>query len=158
MQHEQQNTGNISHYAHFCIWFGINVLINCLDFNKYGCILPPSIYIMMIITLMIMQVCPYLHSWGGSEFPCGSGGHHGSSLCESSRHLWRHSCGPGWACYTRHITYQPHTAIYLDVRVALCSHVQNLEAIVVKARELTLKGPAAITTTNCNCCLGVENC
>lgn len=90
-------------------------------------------------------------------FPCGSGGHHGGSLNESSGHLWRHGRGPGRTCHTGHITYQPHTAINLDVRVALSGHVQHLEAIVIKAGQLTLKGPAAITTTNRDCCLGVEN-
>lgn len=90
--------------------------------------------------------------------PCGGCRHHGGGLNEGCRHLWWHGCGSSRARYTGHIPYQPHTAIHFDVGIALRSHAQHFEAVVVKARQLTLKRPAAIATTNRHCCLGVENC
>lgn len=88
---------------------------------------------------------------------CGGGGHHSGCLDESGRHLWRHPGGSGRTYYTGHITYQPHTAINPDVLVALHSHVQNPQAVVVEAGQLALERPAAIATTNGNDCLRVEN-
>lgn len=141
--------------AVYMFYLGLHQLL--MHFFLQG-ILRRSSVICQIPCIVIVEVYQYLYSWRGSVFPCGSGGHHGSGLNEGCGHLWRHGCGPGWGCHTGHITYQPHTAVNLDVRVTLSSHVQHLEAIIVKARELTLKGPATITTTNCDCCLSVENC
>lgn len=101
--------------------------------------------------------CPYLHSWGGPVFPRGGRRHHGGGLDEGCGHLWWHGRGSSRAGYAGHIPDQPHAAVNSDVGVALCSHAQHLQAIVVKAWQLALKWPPAVATTNSHCCLGVEN-
>lgn len=58
------------------------------------------------------------------------------------------------------LPHQPHAALDADVGVALGRHVEDLEAVVVEARELALKGsaPVALPATNLYCGLAVEDC
>lgn len=55
---------------------------------------------------------------------------------------------------------QPHAALYLNVGVSLHSHVEHLQAIIVEARELALKGstPISLPAPNLYSGLAVEDC
>lgn len=58
------------------------------------------------------------------------------------------------------LAHQPHAALDADVGVTLGRHVEDLEAVVVEARELALEGSTAVPlpATDLYCGLAVEDC
>lgn len=100
----------------------------------------------------------YLNGRWRPLFSGGCGGQGGGRLDESGGHLWRY--GGGGACRTPargHVAHQPHAAVHLDVGVALGGHVENLEPIVIKARELTLVGSLPVIAADRDSGLSVED-
>lgn len=88
----------------------------------------------------------------------GGGGQSGGGLDVGGGHLGRHGGrGAGAASARGHVAHQAHAAIYLDVAVALRSHVEHLQAIVVETRQLALVGPLAVIAADGDGGLGVED-
>ena len=58
------------------------------------------------------------------------------------------------------VPHKPHTALDLNVGITLRSHVENLQAIIVEARELALKRstPVSLPAPNLYSGLAVEDC
>lgn len=86
----------------------------------------------------------------------GGGGHGGGGLNKGGGHLGGLGGGASRPGHRGHVAYQSDTAVDLDVGVALGSHVEDLEAVVVEAGQLTLEGPTAVAATDGDCGLGVE--
>lgn len=105
------------------------------------------------------QLLLYLNSGRRALFPGGRGGQGGGGFDKGGGHLWR--CRGGGACCTPtgwHVAHQPHAAVHLYIGMALSSHVEDFEAIVVEARKLALVGPFPVISTNGDSRLGVEDC
>lgn len=105
------------------------------------------------------QAVPYLNGWWWALLASGRSGQGGGGLDKGGGHLRWHWGGctccasTGW-----HIAHQPHTAVHFDVGMAFGGHVEDFEAIVVKAGELALVGPLPVVSTNGDSGLGVEDC
>ncbi len=97
----------------------------------------------------------YLYCGWSAVFSHGGGGHGGGGLDKGGGHLRGKGCGSGWTC-GGNLPYQADAAIDFDVRVALSSHVEHFEAVVVESGELALKWPLAVWTTDSYCGLCVE--
>lgn len=73
----------------------------------------------------------YRYCWWRAGFSRGGGGHGGGGLDEGGGHLRGHGRGagrPGGG----HVAHQPHAAVDPDVGVALSSHVEHLQPVVVE--------------------------
>lgn len=88
-------------------------------------------------------------------FSRGGRGHGRGGLDKGGGHLRGHGRGSG---RTRrgNLPHQAHASVDPDVGVALSSHVEHFQAIVVQTRELALERPLAIRTADSYRSLGVE--
>lgn len=92
--------------------------------------------------------------------PVGSCG--GCDVTYRGGRVW--SVAPGCSAGLRgdggwwHVSHQSCAALYSDVRVPLRRHVEDTEAVVVEARQLTLEHTCApLTSTHAHRCLAVED-
>lgn len=89
-------------------------------------------------------------------FSRSGGGHGGGGLDEGGGHLRRHGGGASRSG-SGDVAHQPHTAIDPDVGVALSGHIEHLQPVVVEPRELALKRPPAVSATDGDGGLCVED-
>lgn len=102
---------------------------------------------------------PYLNGGWRALFAGGRGGECGGGLNKGGGHLRRHRGGGACRAPARwHVAHEPHAPVHFDVHVALGSHVEDLEAVVVETRELALIGPLPVISANGDRGLGVEDC
>lgn len=97
----------------------------------------------------------YLYCGWSAVFSRGGRGHGSGGLDKGGGHLWGQGRGSGRTC-RGNLSHQAHASVDSDVGVALSSHVEHFQAVVVESRELALERTLAICTTNSYRSLGVE--
>lgn len=103
--------------------------------------------------MLRLSWCCQLYSPAGR---CGGGDLHDGCGC-----LWAIGCGTWlWGDRGGWLPHKPHTALDPYIGIPLCGHVEDLQAIIVEAWKLALKGSTAISlpAPNLYSGLAVEDC